>query len=89
MATFFLLNDRQRSLARENRALVTFVPGERGAYYANPDIPESIVAYEETDVFEMIHRSGLRLARPIEYGNWTGDICALSHQDIVVLEHKR
>ena len=85
VATFFLLNDRQRTMADRNR--VKFSPGSDGVAFANPAIPEAIVAFEEADVLEMVARHELRLASPIEHGNWTGDTAALSHQDILILEH--
>jgi cyclopropane fatty-acyl-phospholipid synthase-like methyltransferase len=85
VATFFLLNDKQRTLADKN--LVKFTAGADGASFTNPAIPESLVAFEEADVLDMIARAGLGLACPIEYGTWTGDASALSHQDILILEH--
>jgi SAM-dependent methyltransferase len=83
LATFFLTNDAQRSLV--GQASVRFVPGEPGVGYAAPDIPETIVAYEERDLLAMISDARLRLEPPIRYGTWAGRVDGLSHQDILLL----
>ena len=85
LATFFLLNEDQRALGREGKNLISFVPGDGGAAYVSPDVPEAIVGYEEPVVLSMIETCGLSVCTPIRYGSWTGRRDGLSHQDILLL----
>ncbi len=86
IASFFLLNDRQRSWEGRGENRIAFHHFRDGMAAANPAVPEAIVAYEESDVLALLHDSGLRLAQPVIAGGWVGDPAALSHQDILVLE---
>lgn len=85
LASFFLLNPEQRRREAANR--IRFHTSPEGAAYAVPEVPETIVAYEEQDVLGFIARAGLRLELPIAYGTWSGRWDGLSHQDILVLTH--
>ena len=85
LATFFVLNDMTRALGRAGASAIEFSPGSDGAFYANPDLPEGIVAYEEDSLRKILREAGLRLGRPIRYGRWSGRPDGLSHQDILVL----
>jgi SAM-dependent methyltransferase len=89
LATFFLLNDTTRALHRSGKAVIRFSLGSDGALYADPNLPESIVGYEESDVRNMIRKAGLRLSQPIRYGTWSGRADGLSHQDILLLSKAR
>jgi SAM-dependent methyltransferase len=89
LATFFLVNDKTRALHHAGKAEIPFLPGGDGASYADPDLPESIVAYEDNDVRNMIRKAGLHLSQPVRYGTWSGQADGLSHQDILLLSRSR
>jgi SAM-dependent methyltransferase len=86
IASFFLIRDTLQSLVSTGKETIRFASGPDQAYYVDPEVPEALVAYDETEVMDMITYSGLRLVRPVEYGSWAGEKSALSHQDIVVLQ---
>ncbi len=86
LATFFLLNERQRTLAADGISRITFHHDSEGVSVANPRVPEAIVAYEESFLMDMLRRAHLRKVQPALAGSWTGDTAGLSHQDILILE---
>ena len=87
-ASYFLLNERQKDLQRQGRNTIAFQPMGDGVAVVNPMVPEAIVAFEESVVMKILNEAGLRLSHPVFRGGWTGDRSALSHQDILVLEHE-
>ncbi|MBI5474589.1 MAG: class I SAM-dependent methyltransferase [Ignavibacteriae bacterium] len=88
VATFFLLNDRQRALAEAGKNVIAFHRHDDTIAFANPQAPESIVAFDEDKLLKMASARGLELARPIQYGAWSGDKNGLSHQDILILQKR-
>jgi len=86
LATFFLLNERQETLAREGLNRIDFRYGEGVWRHAYRESPESAVAYSEEFVLDLLSRHGLALKRPIIYGSWSGLREGLSFQDMLLLE---
>jgi SAM-dependent methyltransferase len=86
VASFFLLNDRQRRLQARGLNQMTFVPFGDGVAVADPRVPEAIVAFEEHVVLDMAAKAHLHLARPPLQGRWTGEAGGISHQDILILK---
>ena len=86
LATFFLLNARQESLARDGLNRIDFKYGEGVWRHAYRESPESAVAYSEDFILDLLSKHGLRLKRPIIYGSWSGLREGLSFQDMLLLE---
>jgi len=86
LATFFLLNDEQATLARAGRNTLQFAFGEGVWRYRYEHSPESAVAYDETYVMELLDKHSLKLKAPVYYGHYSGRTNALSFQDVLVLE---
>ena len=87
LATFFLLNEKQRALAVEGRNALKFnFPGTEVWRYVYEHSPESASAYEESYVLSLLEKYGLSLERPISYGSWSGRKDGLSFQDILVIK---
>jgi ubiquinone/menaquinone biosynthesis C-methylase UbiE len=85
LATFFLLNETQRSLAGQGRNNIDFKYGS-GLYRTRSEItPESAVAYDENFVRQLLVQCGLELAEPVHYGTWSGRSDGLSYQDILLI----
>lgn len=87
LATFFLLNEEQASLALQGANDVEFKYGEGVWRYRLEQSPESAVAYDESYVMELLTMHGLTLKQPVHYGSWAGRKDGLSYQDILLLEH--
>jgi cyclopropane fatty-acyl-phospholipid synthase-like methyltransferase len=87
LATFFLLNEEQRRLAQAGKNVIAFHQHDETIAFANPGVPEAVVAYDQSKLMQMLANHGLEVVE-IRYGNWTGDKHHLSHQDIVVLQRK-
>jgi len=82
--TWFLLNNESKHLIESGHSTLQFsYPIERGLT-TDPRVPESAIAYEESDVLEIYKRNGISLIRPIFYGSWCGRKEYLSYQDICV-----
>lgn len=83
--SLFLMNDAARDGLRADRRRLSFDPDAAGpAYDADPDHPGAAVAYDETFLMELFARHGLRPARAVSYGHWSGrrgshyqDLCVL------------
>ena len=87
LATFFLLNEEQATLAQQGANDLSFNFGEGEWRYVHEHSPESAIAYDETFVMQLIARYGLRLEKQF-YGRWTGREEGLSYQDILLLSHR-
>ena len=85
LVSFFLMNDVQRALAAKGENRIQFIARDGAAAYANPEVPEAIVALEESAVESMIARAGLMIVPPVRYGTWSGRSDGLSHQDLLLL----
>lgn len=84
IATFFLLNDEQRSLAAEGRNTLEFnYSGTKNWRYVYEHSPESASAYEEGYVMTLLRDYGL--AGELKYGTWSGRKDALSFQDLILI----
>ena len=89
LATFFLLNERQKELAARGRNTPRFDFGEGVWRYARASSPESAVAHDESNVMRFMQTHALKLSEPIAYGTWTGAHDGLSYQDLIVFERQR
>jgi ubiquinone/menaquinone biosynthesis C-methylase UbiE len=86
LATFFLLNERQRELAQQGHNQLRFDYGDETWRYVYQHSPESAVAYEEGFITGLLEKQGLKLKEPIMYGRWSGRTDGLSYQDMLLLE---
>ena len=86
LATFFLLNQKQRNLAAEDRNVFNFGFGTEEWRYVYEHSPESASAYDEDYILNLLEKHGLKLSAPIFYGQWSGRPDGLSFQDMLVIE---
>ncbi len=93
MATMFLLDEQILASVRElapTRFKLRFAHDfGPGCYINDPAFPTGAVAYTEAALARMLQAGGMRLARPIAYGSWSGTRTGVSVQDIVVLDPGR
>lgn len=86
LATFFLLNEKQRELAQQGRNQLHFAYGDEIWRYVYQNSPESAVAYEESFILKLLEKNGLKLKQPVMHGSWSGRAERLSYQDMLLLE---
>src|ERR1700682_880302 len=86
LMTLFLLNEEQRKRARAGLNRLDFRFGDANWRYLHQSSPESAVAYEEQLALGWLKNHGLRLQRPIIYGQWSGNAEGLSFQDMLLVE---
>lgn len=86
LASFFLLNDEQRTLAAEAKNAFAFNYGNDHWRYVYEHSPESASAYDENYVLELLDKHGLELSKPIHYGTWSGRKDGLSFQDLLQIQ---
>lgn len=86
--TFFLLNERQKSLAQEGLNVIDFKYGNDVYRMRDADVPESAVAYNEEYLLGLLEASGLSVRCPIIYGRWSGRPDGLSFQEIIIATKK-
>ena len=87
LATFFLLNDAQATLAQQGANALAFNYGAGEWRYVHEHSPESAIAYDETFVGQLLEKHGLKVEKRL-YGRWTGREDGLSYQDILLLSHR-
>lgn len=84
LITFFLLNKESLQLISVRKSMLDF-KYEFGTFRTtNPDRPEDAVCYEETFIYGLYEKYGLKIKPPIHYGSWCGRENPLSSQDIIV-----
>ena len=88
LATLFLLNEQQRSLAADGKNVLSFCFGEGMWRYVYEHSPENAVGYEEEYVYELLTRHGLELSETPYYGSWSGRTDGLSFQDMLIIRRK-
>jgi hypothetical protein len=54
-----------------------------GCWTTTPEIPETAIGYEETEVVRLARENGLSL-QSLSYGKWCGRTEYLSYQDVAV-----
>ena len=84
-ATFFLLNQLQGELQKNERNMIVFHRQDHLHAVRDIFVPESAVAYDEILLVDLFGEVGFSLDQPIKYGSWSGRDEYLSFQDIVVL----
>jgi SAM-dependent methyltransferase len=89
LMTFFLLNEAQRQLAKQDLNQLSFTHGEGVWRYVRRNSPESAVAFDEEYVLEMLSSHELELSEPIFYGRWSGRADGLSYQDMILVRKKQ
>jgi len=83
LATFFLLNPESRSLIHSGSSSLNFRFVRSGCWTNDEGLPESAVAYEESDILAECQKVRLGV-ETIRYGSWCGRANYLSYQDILV-----
>jgi SAM-dependent methyltransferase len=88
-ATAFLMNDAARAGLKADRRRLPFPTDTKGPeFFADPANPCGAVAFEEAFFLDLLAKTGLKLLRPIDYGQWNGrkgtsyqDICLIGRKD--------
>jgi ubiquinone/menaquinone biosynthesis C-methylase UbiE len=84
LITYFLLNKESLGLIDAKISLETFKYDLPGCRVRNPDVPEAVVAYDESSIRSSYKTHGLDLSEPIYFGKWCGRKNGLSWQDMIV-----
>ena len=85
LATFFLLNEKQKEFENKGMNKNSFVFGNDICWYAYKNSPESAVAYNENFIMDILKQNGLALKQPVMYGWWSGREDGISFQDMVLI----
>ena len=56
----------------------------QGVVWENANVPEAVVAYDESAIRSLYHRHNLSLSEPIYFGRWCGRKNGLSWQDLII-----
>jgi SAM-dependent methyltransferase len=72
LATFLLLNEESTALLDAGKGRFALPHDMGDLRVADPETPESLVAYREKFVLELYRRHGLELWGPVRYGRWCG-----------------
>lgn len=83
-ATFFLHTPDSKERVGRGEGSQSFVHELDGCWTTTPEVPESAIAFGETDVLGMFQRAGLRVVHPVHHGYWSGLPEAPSYQDFIV-----
>lgn len=86
LATFFLLNQKQGSLAAGGRHALEFSFGDEQWRYVYEHSPESACGYDENFILALLEKHKLTLEQPALYGRWSGREDGLSFQDVLVVK---
>jgi len=84
LTTYFLLNPESRQLIRDKKARWELKFNFGHYRVENINVPEAIVAYDESFIRHLYEKHGFQLMEPVHYGAWCGRQTWLSGQDIVL-----
>lgn len=82
--TAFLIDEESGKLLEQGKSDMAFVAFRDGMLTTVPENPENAVAFPYTQFMEMMERAGLQLARPVNFGRWSGRQEFTAYQDIIV-----
>ncbi len=71
LATFFVLNEKSLTAARNGGSRKRFPHKGNGFFYNAPKRPEASIGYREEDVLAFLKRAGFEL-QTLQYGRWSG-----------------
>jgi len=84
LISFFLLNTESLYLINEKKSTLD-LKYETGKYRSISSInPEEAICYDESFVFSLYEKYGMKINGPIHYGSWCGRRDFLSYQDIII-----
>ncbi|WP_375209776.1 methyltransferase domain-containing protein [Hyphomonas jannaschiana] len=70
--TAFLMTPERRGPAESGAAFVTFHPFGEVAHVGDLNVPEAMIAFDETVFMDWVAKAGLELVPPVKYGHWSG-----------------
>lgn len=82
--TFFLLNEESLQLIEAKKISWKFEFNFGEYRIENEDIPEAVVAYDETFIKQLYSKYNLEITPPVRYGSWCERPQSFDYQDIVV-----
>lgn len=85
-ATYYLLNEEAAALIEAGRSYETFKYDYPGCRVEKAEVPEAVVAYQESTILSLYRKYGVSLAAPVYHGNWCGRKNGLTWQDVIVGE---
>lgn len=85
MVSFFILDEENKRLVRERRAVYDFAHDLGDCLTVDPITPERAIAYNLEDLTRMVANAGLMIKQPILFGSWSGRESMLDTQDIVIV----
>jgi SAM-dependent methyltransferase len=89
LITYFLMNAESLKLIDAKVSDTTFKHELSGCRVENSDVPEAVVAYDESAVRNLYQKHRLNLLEPIHFGKWCGRENGLSWQDMIVARKSR
>lgn len=85
MVSYFILDEENKRLVKEGRAVYDFAHDLGDCLTVDPHTPERATAYTLDDLNKMVTKAELTIKQPILYGSWSGRDTLLDTQDIVIL----
>lgn len=85
LITFFLLNQAQNNLSKQNKNQINFKYNFGQCWIQNKEFPENAVAYDEEYILKLFKENNIEIT-DIKYGNWSGKPDSFSFQDILILK---
>jgi len=84
LITYFLLNPESLELIEAKLSSFTFRYDLTGCRVENADVPEAVVAYDDSTIRSLYQKYDLKVLEPIYFGKWCGRKKGLSFQDMIV-----
>ena len=84
LITYFLLNTEALELIDTKVSHETFKYHLPGCRVEDANVPEAVVAYDESAIRSLYHRHNLNLSEPICFSRWCGRKNGLSWQDLII-----
>ncbi|MEO5583370.1 MAG: class I SAM-dependent methyltransferase [Saprospiraceae bacterium] len=88
LITFFLLNNESNQLIDNHQSNIEFKYKLDNCQVNDANIPEAVIAFEESFIQKMFIKYNLVIDSPVQYGSWCGRKDFLSFQDILVASKK-
>jgi ubiquinone/menaquinone biosynthesis C-methylase UbiE len=89
LITYFLLNPESLGLIEAKLSRPQFKYALPGCRVGRTNVPEAVVAYDESTIRGLYQKYGLKLLEPIYFGKWCERKNGLSYQDMIVATKPR
>jgi cyclopropane fatty-acyl-phospholipid synthase-like methyltransferase len=82
--TYFIINQESLNCIQQDKSIIKFVDTGKGYYSPFTDIPEKVLAYDESYIRTLYSKYGLTINEPVYHAKWSGREEGIQGQDVIL-----